>query len=533
MADAVVRSPVPESIARLSTPEAIHRRKLVWMQQHPGGPVPSNVGWIERLTPDERADLPAGSRRKPTRSLSGVAIVAVMTSPAACPHGRCTYCPGGVDARAPQSYTGEEPSALRGAQFGFDARQITAHRLRVLESIGHSTSKVEAIVMGGTFPARGAEYQRSVFQGIYDGLNGSPSATLEEAQSRNETAERRLVSLTVETRPDWCDGRVLPTLLEAGVTRVEIGVECLHDDVLRAVGRAHGTAEAVQATREARGRGVKVCYHLMVGLPGMDPARDLDDFRRLFDETEFRPDMVKIYPTLVLPGTPLFDDWRQGKYTPYDTPTAVDLLARMKAIVPPWVRIQRIQRDIPARLIAAGVRASNIRQLAQRRLADEGRSCRCLRCREGGRRGSPAASEYRMRATSYAAAGGIEHFVVFEEDEQDSIAGFLRLRIPGPDSPLAAPVVRELKVVGTELPIGVAAGSSSSLQHRGMGRRLMARAEEIARDAGYDSLFVLSAVGSREYYRKLGYGTDGPYMVKPLFAGRNFDGSPPSPSRNS
>jgi elongator complex protein 3 len=531
--DALRPPTTPGSPQGVSTPEEIHRRKLVWMQEHPGGPVLSNVRWIERLTPVEQANLPDGSRRKPTRSLSGVAVVAVMTSPAACPHGRCTYCPGGVELRAPQSYTGEEPSALRGAQFGYDARLITEHRLAVLESIGHSTSKVEAIVMGGTFPARGREFQRSVIQGIYDGLNGSRSATLEEARGRNETAARRLVSLTVETRPDWCDGRVLPGLIDAGVTRVEIGVECLHDEVLNAVGRAHGTGEAIRATGEARGRGLKVCYHLMLGLPGMDPAADLGDFRRLFDEPEFRPDMVKIYPTLVLPGTPLFDAWKRGEFTPYDTPTAVELLARMKAVVPPWVRIQRIQRDIPARLIAAGVRSSNVRQLAQKRLASTGRSCRCLRCREGGRQSSPPAGGYEMTETTYAAAGGNEVFLLFEEEEQDTIAGFLRLRFPAPGSKRSSPVVRELKVVGAEVSIGSRAGASSALQHRGFGRRLMARAEEMARGSGFDSLEVLSAVGSREYYRKLGYLADGPYMAKPLFAGRNLVASPPSPGGNS
>jgi elongator complex protein 3 len=241
----------------------------------------------------------------------------------------------------------------------------------------------------------------------------------------------------------------------------------------------------------------------------------------------------KIYPTLVLPGTPLFESWRQGEYTPYDTPTAVELLARMKAIVPPWVRIQRIQRDIPARLIAAGVRSSNVRQLAQRRLAEAGQRCRCLRCREGGRRGTPPAASYGMTETEYTAAGGREVFLLFEEREQDTIAGFLRLRLPAPGSALASPVVRELKVVGAELPIGSPPPAGPALQHRGLGRRLMARAEEISRERGFDSLYVLSAVGSREYYRKLGYASEGPYLMKPLYAGRNPTASSPSPGRNS
>ncbi|MCI4319805.1 MAG: tRNA uridine(34) 5-carboxymethylaminomethyl modification radical SAM/GNAT enzyme Elp3 [Thermoplasmata archaeon] len=533
MADPVGQGAFASTDATGSTPELIHRQKLAWMREHPGGPVPSNLHWIERLADSERARLPAGARRKPTRSLSGVAVVAVMTSPAACPHGRCTYCPGGVELRAPQSYTGEEPSALRGAQFGYDPRAITEHRLKVLESIGHSTSKVEVIVMGGTLPSRGAAYQSSVFQGIYDGLNGTSSPTLESAQQQNETAARRLVSLTVETRPDWCDERVLPSLLAAGVTRVEIGVECLHDDVLQAVGRAHGSGEVVAATRSARSRGLKVCYHLMVGLPGMNPASDFEDFRRLFDEPEFRPDMLKIYPTLVLPGTPLYESWKVGEYTPYDTATAVDLLARMKSIVPPWVRIQRIQRDIPARLIAAGVRTSNVRQLAQRRLQSEGHPCRCLRCREAGRDRRASSTSYTMNETRYAAAGGEECFLVYEDKATDTIAGFIRLRFASVGDGSQLPIVRELKVVGTEVAVGSSPSGQGSMQHRGFGRSLLARAEELAREAGFDGLRVLSAVGTREYYRKFDYHPDGPYMTKRVFAGRKESTRAPVAGGNS
>jgi elongator complex protein 3 len=504
----------------LGGPEELHRRKLAWAHAHPGGPILSNVDWLQSGPETERTEWVGRVRRKPTRTLSGVAIVAVMTAPARCPHGRCTYCPGGLENASPQSYTGEEPSALRGAQFGYDARAITAHRIDTLTTIGHPTSKVEVIVMGGTFPSRPKAYRDEVFRGIYDGLNGTESASLREAQERNEAASHRCVSLTVETRPDWCDGQVLPDLLEAGVTRVEIGVECLREDVLISVGRAHGVDEVVVATREARDRGLKVCYHLMLGLPGMDPAKDLADWRRLFDDPAFRPDMVKIYPTLVLPGTPLYDDWKAGRYEPYDTPTAARLLAEEKSTVPPWVRIQRIQRDIPSRLIAAGVRASNVRELALRALRESGRSCRCLRCREVGRRASPEFASLRMEETSYAASEGRETFLSWEDPSTDSVAGFLRLRLPSDRTPggLRSPVIRELKALGPELAVGDPAASAGEYQHRGLGRSLVARAEECAREQGHDRLFVTSAVGTRGYYERLGFSRDGPHMVKRLFA---------------
>jgi len=503
---------------RPPTPEEVHREKLARSKAGARGSLASNVDWIRSLPPEERARFAGAVRRKPSRTLSGVAVVAVMTAPARCPHGRCTYCPGGVENASPQSYTGEEPSALRGAEFHWDSEAITRHRIDTLEAIGHPTSKVEVIVMGGTFPSRPMTYQESVLRGIYNGLNGSTAPTLAEAVRRNETAAHRMVGLTVETRPDWCDARVLPFLLDAGVTRVEVGVECLHDDVLHAVGRAHDSADVAQATRELRDRGVKVCYHLMIGLPGMDPERDLSDFRRLWAEDDYRPDLLKIYPTLVLPGTPLYTDWKEGRYAPYDTETAVRVLAEMKHILPPWVRIQRIQRDIPARLVAAGVRTSNVRQLAIERLAASGIRCRCLRCREAGRRATPPPDAFVLDRTEYTAAGGREVFFSWEAHETDTVAGFLRLRYPSERTPggLREPVIRELKVVGSEVAVGSTAGRPTDYQHRGFGRGLLRAAEAEVRDRGFRGIYVRSAVGTREYYRHLGYAPAGPDLRKAL-----------------
>jgi elongator complex protein 3 len=506
------------------TPEEIHRAKLAGLRTTgSAGPLPSNVDWIAGLPPEERARYDGSVRRKPSRTLSGVAIVSVMTAPARCPHGQCTYCPGGLENGSPQSYTGEEPSALRGAQFHWDARAITGHRIKTLEEIGHPTSKVEVIVMGGTFPSRPRPYQEEVLRGIYDGLNGTSSTSLSDAQAQNEVALHRVVGLTVETRPDWCDGRVLPFLLEGGVTRVEVGVECLHDDVLEAVGRAHSSGDVARATREARDRGLKVGYHLMLGLPGMDPDSDLSDFERLWTDPDYRPDFLKIYPTLVLPGTRLYDDWRAGRYQPYDTAVASELLARMKRLLPPWVRIQRIQRDIPARLIAAGVRSSNLREKALDRLGKEGARCRCLRCREAGRRATPPPDAFELTETEYGAAGGRERFFAWEDPTTDTVAGFLRLRFPSSDTEggLDAPVIRELKVVGNEVPVGHKGSRPSEYQHRGFGGGLLAAAEECVRAEGFRRVYVTSAVGTREYYGRRGYERAGTHMAKSVFAGHN------------
>ena len=503
------------ALAEPTGPEALHRAKL---GSRSGRVQVSNVEFLASLPVEERRRFEGSIVRKPTRSLSGVAVVAVMTAPARCPHGRCTYCPGGLESRSPQSYTGEEPSALRGAQFRYDAEAIVRHRLATLEEIGHATSKVEVIVMGGTFPARPPTYQRAVFKGVYDGLNGERSATLEAAQEQNALARHRLVGLTVETRPDWCDARVLPSLLDAGVTRVELGVECLDDGVLERVGRAHGTADVAEATREARDRGLKVGYHMMLGLPGMDPASDLEGFRRLWSDERYRPDFLKIYPTLVLPGTGLYDDWRAGRYAPYDTETAVGLLAALKREVPPWVRIHRIQRDIPARLIAAGVRTSNLRQVALERLARAGERCRCLRCREPGRPHTPPSAEFALELVDYRAGSGREVFLSLEHRPTDRCGAYLRLRFPSDrtEGALDGPVVRELKVVGRELSVGERPSAAETYQHRGFGRRLLTEAERLARDAGFHRLYVTSAVGSREYYYARGYARAGPYVAGPV-----------------
>ncbi|MCI4341338.1 MAG: tRNA uridine(34) 5-carboxymethylaminomethyl modification radical SAM/GNAT enzyme Elp3 [Thermoplasmata archaeon] len=509
-------SAAAEAVSRLREAE-----KRAWVRRTGRVGVPGNVEWKEALSPAEQERAGLTIARRPTRTLSGVAVVAVMTAPTRCPHGTCTYCPGGVDARSPQSYTGEEPSALRGAQFGYDPRAITEHRLAALESIGHSTSKVEVIVMGGTFPSRPRSFQEGIFRGIFAGLNGVSSETLPQAHQLNESAARRCVGLTVETRPDWCDERVLPFLLDAGVTRLEMGVECLRDPVLAAVGRAHGTEEVVRATRAAKERGLKVGYHMMLGLPGMDPEKDAQDFERLFADPGFRPDFLKIYPTLVLPGTPLHADWSAGRYSPYEADTAAELLAKIKPRLPPWVRIHRIQRDIPARLITAGVRAGNLREKALALMAARGQHCPCLRCREAGRRSTPPFEALELFERSYDASGARELFLSFEERASDTVAGYLRLRIPDPDRPGAVPgpIIRELKVLGREVGVGRTADGSVELQHRGLGRRLVERSSELAREHGARTLFVTSAVGTREYYRHLGFEPSGPYQSRTLSAG--------------
>ncbi|MDE1822411.1 MAG: tRNA uridine(34) 5-carboxymethylaminomethyl modification radical SAM/GNAT enzyme Elp3 [Euryarchaeota archaeon] len=503
--------------------DQVQKRKLAMAREGHWKELPTNPDLLARLSPEERESSRASLRLKPTRTLSGVSVVAVMTSPWRCPHGKCTYCPGGPELGTPQSYTGEEPSALRGAQFAYDPYRITQHRLQALEEIGHTVSKVEVILMGGTFSSRPVEWQETTIRRTFDALNGTadPSPSITEAHRSNEDARSRCVGLTVETRPDQASAEQLQRLVSWGVTRVEFGVESLRDEVLGHVHRAHAVQDVLGATARAREFGLKVGYHMMPGLPGMDPQRDVEDLARLFSGEEFQPDMLKVYPCLVIAGTGLFEEWKAGRYEPYDAETAARVLADAKERLPSYVRIQRVQRDIPARLIAAGVRKSNLRQLALRLLAERGRQCPCLRCRELGRRAAPRPGEnWELERVEYRASGGREVFLALSDPETDAMAGFLRLRFPRGNVPgaLTDPVIRELKVVGREVPVSGEAENGLQVQHRGLGKRLVRCAEEEARASGARRLFVIAAVGTRGYYAKLGFEREGPWMAKDLVA---------------
>ncbi len=470
--------------------------------------VPANSEILAAADDAARGSLAPLLMNKPVRTLSGVAVVAVMTSPHPCPHGRCAFCPGGVETSSPQSYTGKEPAARRGERNRYDPYLQVSDRLDQLERIGHVTDKVDLIIMGGTFTSRDPSYQEGFVKGCFDAMNRSPSRGLEEAHALNEEASRRCIGMTLETRPDIFDDGQVERALRMGATRVELGVQILDDGILAAMDRGHGVEEVRQATRRAKDAGLKVCYHLMPGLPGSDRRKDLASMERVFADPAFRPDMLKIYPTLVVEGTPLHGMWAKGLYRPYNTDEGTELVADMKALVPSYARIQRIQRDIPAPEIAAGILKGDLRELAKRHLRDTGRECGCIRCREVGQRGSgyDPAAELEERSLVYDASGGREHFISLERG--DSLIGYVRLRLNADGEA----TVRELKVFGRSSPLG----GRSEWQHRGFGQRLLLAAEGKAKEGGAEGLRVNSGVGVRPYYAMLGYGRDGPYMSKNL-----------------
>jgi elongator complex protein 3 len=315
-------------------------------------------------------------------------------------------------------------------------------------------------------------------------------------------------------------------MLDMGVTRVEIGVQNPDDQLYRLAGRTHTVADVTEATQVAKDSGLKIVYHLMPGMPGSNPKRDLAAFKRVFTDPAFKPDMIKIYPCLVIAGTKAYDWYRKGTYKPYTTEEAANLIAEIKKALPPWVRVMRVQRDIPAGLIVAGVDKSNLRQLVQQKLAEHNEHCNCIRCREVGHRKvadnvTPDMDKIQISAIRYPASEGQELFISAEDPENEVLIGYLRLRIPSAKAhrpevtAVPSAIVRELHVYGPLVPVGK--HSSKAWQHKGCGSNLLGEAERIAQD-DYDlkKLLVISALGTKQYYIRFGYRRDGVYVSKML-----------------
>ena len=498
---------------RIASKTDLHRAKVELCRRGLVLAPPSDADVLAAVDPTIRRRLAPMLRVKPSRTASGVAVVAAMTKPFACPHGVCVYCPGGPKWGTPQSYLGGEPAAMRGARHGYDAYRQTKARVAQLQEIGHPTDKVDFIILGGTFTHLPLEYREDFVKGCYDGLNGFVSPTLPEAMRANEAAASRMIGLTIETKPERFGSDEVAHAMELGVTRVELGVQSVFDDVLERAHRGHTVQEVRDATRRAKDAGLKVGYHMMPGLPGSDRAMDLQSFRTIFEDPDFRPDLLKIYPTLVLPGTGLHALWRRGEYTPLTTEEVIELVATVKAIVPPWVRIQRIQREIGVGEVAAGLGVGNVRELARAKLAGDGGRCRCIRCREVGlRKRAFAADEVRLRRWEYDASGGREVFLSLEL-EDETLIGYARLR-----GGATCAYLRELKVLGHVVPFNE--DTLQQWQHRGFGARLVGTCEGIARDEwGHEELRVTSGVGVREYYRRYALRrgrtarTEGPYVI--------------------
>lgn len=510
----------------------------------------SNADILEYASEEEKELVSDTLKKKPTRTKSGVAIVAVMCHPHKCPHGRCLYCP--ESDIAPPSYTGEEPAALRGRMFEYHPYVQCFNRLAQLKKIGHPIDKVELIIMGGTFPSRDLCYQewfvsqclkamtdfglildnnaefeinkkliREFEKDVVKTYPPNDYVLIEDIQLANENSKVRCVGMTFETRPDYCKKEHINRMLDFGVTRVELGVQTLSDKLYEKVKRGHTIADVIESNQLLRDSAIKVAMHMMPGL-FVRQKEDLKMFKQLFSDENFKPDMLKIYPCLVTKGSEIYDMWQEGIYRPYNDEEAVDLIVEIKKILPKWVRTMRIQRDIPSTLIEAGVQKSNLGELVYNKLDENHINCQCIRCREIGHKKTNenyALEDFRLFKESYTACGGEETFISIEDKNEESIAGFLRFRIPSqntfrPEITDKTALIRELHVYGNMIQIGDK--NPSIGQHTGFGEKLLMEAENLAIDNDKDEIAIISGIGTRNYYRKFGYERKGPYMAKKL-----------------
>jgi elongator complex protein 3 len=497
----------------ITTREQLNRRKQELSKKYHLHKLISNP---DILSVSTNKKVVALVQRKPTRTISGVAVIAVMTRPHPCPHGRCIYCPGGDIT--PQSYTGKEPAAMRGIQHNYDPYLQVRARLTQLQAIGHPTDKCELILMGGTFPSEDLDYQEYVVKRCFDAFNEKDSLNVGDALHMNEKARNRVTGLTFETRPDWCRREHITQMLHFGATRVEVGVQNVYDFIYKKVERGHTIRDVVTATHDLKDAGLKVGYHMMPGLPGSTIEKDLEAFRTLFSDPQFRPDMLKVYPCQVLEGTVLYDWYKKGEYHPYPEEDLIDLLVEVKKMLPKYVRVMRMGRDIPSDLIVAGMKKTNVAQIVERRLKNAGICCQCIRCREVGRnmlRGITCdLDSVHLVREEYAASGGKEIFLSFEDAKNNLLIAFLRLRIPEhswrEEIGGHAAIVRELRVYGPVVPLGKK--PVEEWQHRGFGEDLLREAERVSLKHKKDALVVCSGVGVKPYYQQLGYYRIGPYM---------------------
>ncbi len=521
--------------------------------------IPTNIQILLNAPTEDFPLLKKKLLTKPVRSIAGVAPVAIMTKPIACPHGKCTMCPGGPKSffgDVPMSYTGREPATMRGIRNNYDSYLQVFNRLEQYAILGHNFDKIELIIMGGTFPASPQEYQEEFVKYAFKAMNDFSTlffknnefayqkfkeffelpveniknierqkrvkeklltlkgkCDLETEQERNETAQIRCVSLCVETKPDWGLLQHGNELLRLGCTRIELGIQSVYEDVIQKIHRGHTIKDTINSIRILKDLGFKITGHYMPGLPLTDKDRDIKGMQELFLNPNFRPDMLKIYPCMVSEGTALYADFITGKFKPITANEAAERIAEFKKIIPEYCRIMRIQRDVPTKQWAAGVEMTNFRQYFMENFSV---TCRCIRCREPKDKKIDWQS-IKLKVQKYDASEGKEFFISVEDTKNDVLIGFARLRFPHDtvrsEITSTSGLLRELHVYGTALGIG----DEGDVQHRGWGQKLMQKAEEIAKSLGKDKIIVISGVGVREYYKnKLGYHKEGPYMVKEL-----------------
>ncbi len=458
-------------------------------------------------------------KKRKIRTLSGIASITVLTKSWGCP-GRCTYCP--TEKGMPKSYLSNEPAVMRAILSDFDPYRQVKMRLESLKKQGHSINKIEVIVIGGTWSAIPHKYQEWYLKRVYDALNENKKGakTLALAQKKNSKAKQKLVGLTLETRPDWLDEEEIKRMRKYGCTRVELGVQSIYDDVLLAVKRGHKIDATIKATKLLKDAGFKINYHMMPNLPKSTILRDIKMLKEIFTNPNFRPDLLKMYPCMVLKNTELYKEFKAKKFKPYTDKQLIKILKEAKANIPEYCRVVRVIRDIPATSIVGGSHTSNLREYVKQEMKKEGTSCRCIRCRE------VMGDKYNLKnikmiRRDYDASCGKEIFLSFEDIKNDKLIALLRLRIPSEKKNKIfkvlsnASIIREVHTYGSV--VLVSEKDTKSQQHKGLGRKLLKEAERITKkEFGLDKITVIAAIGVQNYYKKFDYKIRETYMYKKL-----------------
>ncbi len=476
---------------------------------------PPNVDLIQIYRNMDVKDkrLEAALRLRPVRSLSGVVNVSVLTKAHDCP-GECIYCP--AQEGAPKSYLDNEPAVMRAKLNDFDPKKQVQNRISSLTKTGHPTDKVEVRIVGETWSYYDKRYREEFIKSCFEALNEKEAPSLEEAQKENETADHKMVTLSVETRPDYIDQKEIEHLRKLGVTMVEIGVQSIYEDVLEKNKRGHTVKETVRATKLLKDAGFKVCYQVMPDLPGTNFNRDFKMMEELFENPKFKPDFLKIYPCMVLKEAPLYDLYQKGEHTPYSEEELIELLTKIKKeAIPYWVRIQRVIRDIPAQSVVAGGGSSNLREKIHKKAKQEGWQCKCIRCREVKDNYDPNEG-IKLFKKEYKASDGKEIVLTFENKNRTKLFSLLRMRVPDQPYPKAlknSTIIREIHTYGQQTMIKDGEILETSPQHKGLGKKLVKKAEELAPTK---KITVISGVGARGYWKKNGYKLEDSYMIKQI-----------------
>ncbi len=496
-------------------------------------PCPSNISLLKsyhnlvskkRIAKNDKLEKLLKTR--PVRSLSGVVNVSALTKPYDCP-GKCLYCPN--EPGIPKSYLSGEPAVERAKKLNFDPHLQVQKRIEVLDLSGHPTDKIELRLIGGTWSFYDTKYKIWFVKKCFDACNGTRDEKenysemtigglwkrLEKAQKKNEKAKYRIVGMSFETRPDYVDKKEVVEMRRLGATKIELGVQSVNEDVLKLNSRGHGVKEVVSATRLLKNAGFKVAYQIMLNLPGSSPKKDIETFKELFTNEDFKPDYLKIYPCALVKEAPLYESYLKGGYKPYDAKTLIKTIKSIKKFLPRYVRVERIIRDIPSNLIVeGGAKISNLRQVIDAEMRKENIRCQCVRCREI--KDLKTKEKIYLFIDEYEASGGKEFFISFEDKKREHLYSLLRLRISSEKNIIPtlkeAAIIREVHVYGQAASISK---RNSLIQHKGLGRQMIKEAEDVAKKSGIKKIAVISGVGARDYYReKLGYSLKDGYMIK-------------------